>query len=139
MLFEIMQHINNFFVAGGYEGEIKIQDGDITPNPELLSEQYFLIQGSVLNDGVYQHPAEELEDEAFNGIVAKLAIPKPFLSLVDDIAAWAEKYKDVTESPYTSESFGGYSYTKSNGNGQETGVNGWQKVFSDRLNKWRKL
>lgn len=137
MLFEIMQHINNFFVADGYEGEIAIQDGEIIPDPELLTEQYFLIQGSILNDGVYQYPAEDLEDETFNGIVAKLAIPKPFLSLADDITAWVEKYKDVTESPYTSESFGGYSYTKSNG--QETGGNSWQSVFSVRLNQWRKL
>ena len=41
------------------------------------------------------------------------------------------------ESPYTSESFGGYSYTKAtDANGAPIG---WQKAFASRLNKWRKL
>ena len=56
----------------------------------------------------------------------------------DNVELWREKYGAVMDSPYTSESFGGYSYTKANGAGDSTGSGGWQAAFRARLNPYRK-
>ena len=70
-----------------------------------------------------------------------MAVPAEFLSLVADIKAWVDKYGGVdseAQSPFQSESFGGYSYSKgttSNGDSNAT----WKTVFGARLNKWRKV
>jgi hypothetical protein len=53
-------------------------------------------------------------------------------------AEW-EKYGKAAESPYVSESFGGYSYTKSGGYEADGGVNNWVTAFKTRLAQWRKL
>ena len=66
-------------------------------------------------------------------------MPKAVVSLAGEIAAWQEKYKDTVDSPYTSESFGGYSYSKASGAGDSTGCGGWQSAFRARLNPYRKL
>ena len=79
-----------------------------------------------------------LEDETFDGSIWALAIPKAVVDLAGEIAAWQEKYGAVTASPYTSESFAGYSYTKSGG-ADAGGSGGWQAAFRARLNPYRKL
>ena len=57
------------------------------------------------------------------------------ITLSEEIAAWNEK--NGTPGPYTSESFGGYSYSKAtNASGV---VVGWQDVFKSRLNAWRRI
>ena len=82
---------------------------------------------------------EPLEDETFTGAVWALAVPKAVVELAGEIATWQEKYRVVIESPYTSESFAGYSYTKASGAGDSTGSGGWQAAFRARLNPYRKL
>ena len=73
--------------------------------------------------------------ETFDGVVWALAVPKSVISLADEIAAWNEK--NGTPGPYTSESFGGYSYSKAT-NASGVAV-GWQDVFKSRLNAWRRI
>ena len=68
-----------------------------------------------------------------------IARTKAVVELADEIAAWREKYGAVMDSPYTSESFGGYSYSKASGAGDSTGSGGWQSAFRARLNPYRKL
>ena len=71
-----------------------------------------------------------------------LAKDKENLEVIsEEIKEWRKKYKDVINSPYTSESFGGYAYTKSGGVSVSgsAGVVTWQSVFKSRLNEWRKL
>lgn len=80
-----------------------------------------------------------LEDETFQGAIWALAVPKAVVELAGDIEAWQEKYSAVMNSPYTSESFGGYSYTKASGAGDSTGSGGWQAAFRARLDPYRKL
>ena len=47
------------------------------------------------------------------------------------------KYGEKSLSPYQSESFGGYSYTKASAsNGDQVD---WKTVFRSRLNRWRKI
>ena len=140
MIEQICAFIHNFFVANRYRGTFQIQGGTIDL-PQLVGGQYFRIVGSRLNDGVYTYPPSDLADETFDGVVYDMRPPKLFLTLCSDVEAWQEKYGEQAESPYQSESFGGYSYTKASGanaNGT-TAAAGWQSAFKARLNEWRKL
>lgn len=132
MLETVLMYLNNWFVVGRYDDTYTIEDGGITL-PFLVDGQYFRIVGSLFNDGVYQYPAE-LTDETFDGSVWALAIPKALLSTVDEITAWTAKNGD--SGPYTSESFGGYSYSKAT-NSKGLAV-GWRDVFAAQLAPWKK-
>ena len=141
MLEQVLMHLKNWFLVPGgiHEGTYTIEDGGITL-PFLANGQYFRICGSVFNDGLHQYPAVDLTDETFTGSVWALAVPNAVVTLSIDIAAWEEKNGEAVLSPYTSESFGGYSYTKaSGGNADTSAVTGWQDAFRGRLNDWRKL
>lgn len=141
MLEELMRECRNWFKVpdGAYSGTFTIKDGSIAL-PFLAVGQYFRIIGSVFNDGVYRYGADSLTDETFNGVVWALSVPAAFVSLADDVEAWRNKYENAANSPFQSESFAGYSYTKSSASGNSGGsVTGWQSVFAARLNKWRKI
>lgn len=140
MLEQVLSEIHNWFQRDIVSGTYTIQDGGITL-PFLRDGQYFRIMGSVFNDGLhrYRTDMEPLEDETFTGAVWALAVPKAVVELAGEIATWQEKYRVVIESPYTSESFAGYSYTKASGAGDSTGSGGWQAAFRARLNPYRKL
>lgn len=139
MLEQILTHVNNWFVVGIYDGEFTVEDGSITL-PFLQDGQYFRVIGSVFNDGLHKYPTENLLDETFCGTVWALAIPPAVLSLSEDVQKWQEKHGDAVLSPYTSESFGGYAYTKASaGKPGTVGVAGWQDAFRSRLNDFRKL
>ena len=132
MLETVLMYLNNWFIVGRYDDTYTIEDGGITL-PFLVDGQYFRIVGSLFNDGVYQYPAE-LTDETFDGSVWALAIPKALLSTVEEITAWTAKNGD--SGPYTSESFGGYSYSKAT-NSKGLAV-GWRDVFAAQLSPWKK-
>ena len=138
MLTEICAELRNYFEVpnGRHFGKFEISGGSIAPLDFLQDGQYFRIVGSVFNDGVYQYPATSLTDEAFDGAVWEMAVPPTLIS----IAAEIEEYNNSDAgkaSPYTSENFGGYSYTKAT---DASGAPiGWKKAFASRLNQWRKL
>ena len=132
MLETVLMYLNNWFVVGRYDDTYTIEDGGIAL-PFLQNGQYFRIVRSLFNDGVYQYPAE-LTDETFDGSVWALAIPKALLSTVEEITAWTAKNGD--SGPYTSESFGGYSYSKAT-NSKGVAV-GWRDVFAAQLAPWKK-
>lgn len=132
MLETVLMYLNNWFVVGRYDDTYTIEDGGITL-PFLVNGQYFRIVGSLFNDGVYQYPAD-LTDETFDGSVWAMAIPKALLSTVEEITAWTAKNGDG--GAYTSESFGGYSYSKAT-NSKGIAV-GWRDVFSAQLSPWKK-
>lgn len=139
MLEQVLRHLNNWFLVEIREGTFTVENGSIAL-PFLQVNQYFRICGSVFNDGLHQYPATDLMDETFTGTVWALAVPKAVVTLSEDIAAWEEKNGGAVLSPYTSESFGGYSYTKASGGKDDTSaVTGWQDAFRGRLNDWRKL
>ncbi len=149
MLTEICQYLKNWFDREKHIGAITISGGSITcdgTDVSILDGQYFRIIGSVLNDGVHKYPDSAMTDESFDGAVWSMAIPPAFLSLVEDITAWCDKYGSVDGSalsPFASESFKGYSYTKASGG--STGGNTassaatWQGAFAARLAPWRKI
>lgn len=138
MLEQVLRHLNNWFLVEIHEGTFTVENGSITL-PFLLTNQYFRICGSVFNDGLHQYPATDLTDETFAGTVWALAVPKAVVALSEDIAAWQEKNGEAVASPYQSESFGGYSYTKRSAGNDSGTLNGWQDAFRGRLNDWRKL
>lgn len=137
MLEQILRHLNNWFLVERYEGGFAVEDGSITL-PFLKSGQYFRIMGSLFNDGLYQYPVDGLTDESFDGTIWALAVPKAVVDMAEDIASWQKKYGDTAASPYTNESFGGYSYSKGSAS-KSDGVVSWQSAFRDRLNDWRRL
>ena len=137
MLTELCAELRNWFVVpdGVHIGTYTISGGSIAL-PFLVSGQYFRIVGSVFNDGVYQYGAAELADETFDGAVWALSLPPDLIALSAEIEEY-NKSEVGKPSPFTAESFGGYSYTKAtDANGVPIG---WQKAFASRLNKYRKL
>ena len=143
MLTELCAELKNYFlrdrVADIHYGEYTIS-GESIDLPFLLNGQYFRIVGSVLNDGVYQYPADGLADEEFTGAVWAMAVPPAVVALAADIEAWNTANAEALASPYTSESFGGYSYTKASGSSNNgSGGYTWRDQFASRLAKWRRL
>lgn len=144
MLTEICHELNNYFdsMQPVFMNDFVVSGGQLDIADKIQMGQYYRIRGSVFNDGVYLHDGKEtLKDENFNGTVNLMAVPKEFLDLVAEITAWQDKYGGLDSqaiSPYNSESFGGYSYSKgTNADGSSAG--NWKNVFGARLNKWRKL
>lgn len=139
MLEQVLRELRNWFVVPGgvHTGAFTVEEGSIAL-PFLQNGQYFRICGSVFNDGLYRYPAADLVDERFDGAVWALAIPRQVISLADQISAWQTKNGEIVISPYTSESFGGYSYTKASTESVDSAA-AWQGVFRSRLDVWRKI
>ena len=138
MLTELCAHLRNYFEVpnGRHFGTFTISGGSIAPLDFLQEGQYFRIIGSVFNDGVHKYGESDLNNETFDGAVWAMAVPPAVVALSEEIKAYNDSDAGKA-SPYTSESFGGYSYTKAiDANGAPIG---WQKAFASRLNKWRKL
>lgn len=140
MLEQVLNHLHNWFEVGIHPGTYTILNGNIVL-PFLQSGQYYRIVGSIFNDGLYRYGTEneQLQNETFDGAIWALAIPKTVISLSDEISVWLDKYGSVIENPYTSESFGGYSYSKSGSMDDGAGSSSWQAAFRAQLNPWRKL
>lgn len=156
ILTELCQILRNWFDRGKekWHGKITIDDGDITVvtksgEPFALQDgQYFRIIGSLFNDGVHKYGDAEdvLTDETFEGSIWSMAVPPAVVALAAEIDEWIAKYGTIDSqamSPFNSESFGGYSYSKSAGgsaSGSGTGnPASWQAVYASRLNQWRKI
>ena len=148
MIGEICAEIKNYFVYEGdrYINDWMISDGQISPVVDFPTD-YIRIVGSRLNDGVYKvsdlvkHP---LKDEEFHGAIWIMSPPADFLALVDEISAWQEKNGSVDSnamSPFQSESFGGYSYSKASGGNSDSAssVPTWQSTYASRLKHYRRI
>lgn len=139
MLEQILDFIHNYFIKEVYRGTFKIENGILSVD-FLLDGQYFKINGSLLNEGIYQYPANDLKDEEFKGEIWSMAVPKSITDLAIEIEAWQNEYSDKLNSPFQSESFGGYSYSKASGTDSKgNSLTTWQGVFGSRLNAYRKL
>lgn len=146
MLNELCKELKNWFEYAKFFGDFTISD-NILEGPYALNEnQYFRIVGSIFNDGIYKYDDNlELIDESFSGAIWAMAVPKEVIALADNIKAWKDKYQTVDSvamSPFNSESFGGYSYSKSSGGSSSGNVDlsgTWQGAFADELNRWRKI
>lgn len=155
MLEQLLAYLHNWFrvrdsVDGKHPGTYKVENGGIVL-PFIQNGQYFRIIGSALGqDGLYIYGESikdgdgndaDLTDETFDGSVWALAIPKAVIALSKEIAEWQEKYGATVASPFSSESFGGYSYTKPTMADASSGSTaaGWEGAFKSRLNQYRKI
>jgi hypothetical protein len=139
MLEQILDFIHNYFIKEVYRGTFKIENGILVVD-FLLDGQYFKINGSLLNEGIYQYPINDLKDEEFKGEIWSMAVPKSITDLAIEIEGWQREYGDKLNSPFQSESFGGYSYSKASGTDSKgNSLTTWQGVFGSRLNAYRKL
>lgn len=141
MLTELCGVLRNWFETDKISGTYTVKNGSVAL-PFLQNGQYFRIVGSVFNDGVHRYPTYALTDETFDGAIWPMAVPPAVLQLEMDIKAWQEKNGEAAASPFMSESFGGYSYSKAStgtsGSGSGTIIT-WQTAFKARLHQWRKI
>lgn len=148
MLTQICAEIKNYFSneEDRIIGDFEIVDSNITPSISIQDGQYYRIVGSVFNDGVHKYGDESdvLKDEAeFHGAVWLMRVPQDFIDLANAIETWQKAYEGAESpnmSPYQSESFGGYSYTKKSGSGANGNGNySWKDAFASQLNRYRKI
>ena len=147
IIFRVCSYLRNWFDRNQphYSGTVTITNGALSETYGLKAGQYFRIVGSSLNDGIYQYPVTALHDEEFNGSIIGMAIPPAVIAIMDKIEAWETKYADVNGvnmSPFNSESFGGYSYSKSSGGAGDSTKDKsgtWQGAFGAELQPWRKI
>lgn len=147
MLSEICAEIKNYFVYENdkYIGDWTIKDGVIIPSIDFPTD-YIRVVGSRLNDGVHKLSDENdtFNDESFHGAIWIMSPPNHFLALVEEIESWQEKNgtaSSINMSPFQSESFGGYSYSKATGSGASGGssVPTWQSQYASRLKLYRRI
>ena len=148
MLGEICADIKNFFTYKDdiHVGDFVIESGTISPALDIPTD-YIRIVGSRLNDGVHKRGENgfQLVDEAFHGAIWIMSPPADFLALAAEIEAWQDKNGGIDSaamSPFNSESFGGYSYSKSGGSaagGSSSAGASWQSAFSTRLKIYRRI
>lgn len=140
---EICGFLHNWFtVPGGvHVGTYTVVDGALEL-PFLQNGQYYRIIGSVFNDGIHRYGAldDKLASERFHGAVWALAVPQAVISITKEIEEWNAQNAATVASPYQSESFGGYSYSKAapSGSGEQQTLT-WRNVFAAKLARWRKL
>ena len=147
MIGEICAELKNYFTydADKHIGDFTISNSAISPSFDLPTD-YIRIVGSRLNDGVHKkkNGSFQLVDESFHGGIWVMSPPADFLALVAEIEAWQAKYGGVSSenmSPFQSESFGGYLYSKSSGgsaSGGGSSVSTWQSTYASRLNMYRR-
>lgn len=157
LLEEVLYHLHNWFARTKWSVRGCVISGGALPESVtamIPRGAFYRIEGSLLNDGLHvagsgdadEGDVDSLEDETFDGRVTLCAIPKALLALVEEISEWQEKNGEIMEGPYTSESFGGYTYkvkTSSDFGFSQSGgsstLSGWRLVFRDRLNPWRRM
>ena len=134
---DLCDKLNNYFEREIHTGTFAVENGSISL-PFLINGQYFRVVGSVLNDGVYKYPCSGLTDESFRGEVWAMGVPPALVALLAEINEWQTKYGETVQNPYDSESFAGYSYSKSK-DSQTGGAVTWQSAFRSQLSRWRKI
>lgn len=138
ILEDVLGYIHNWFVRDTIPvDDCTIEDGALPGSVPIPDGVWYRIQGSYLNEGMHLKGDDNLTDETFSGTITTHVIPAPLLAVCEEVSEWHAKYGAESNSPYQSESFGGYSYTKASGSGEASG--GWQSAFGGRFRKWRKL
>lgn len=147
MISEICAELHNYFLRDYispeqyiHEGVFVIANGEIQSLPFLADGQYYRIIGSRFNDGVWRYgaAATRLTDETFEGTIWEMFIPPEFVSLSNEIDAWNAANAAIIASPFQSESWAGYSYTKASGADGRLSTD-WRTHFDSRLKRWRRL
>lgn len=150
MLTELCKELNNYFCEYKeiVHGRFSVVEGKLTPHVSLLDGQYFRITESVFNDGVYKYTEElQLKDEPeFNGAVWMMKVPQDVVELAEKISEWRTKNESLDSdnmSPFQSESFFEYSYSKGSsgqsGSGAGATAVNWRSQFARDLDAYRRV
>ena len=154
MISEVCAELRNYFLRDYinpehyiHYGSFVIANGEMQSLPFLKENQYYRIVGSTFNDGVYQYHDPErsresgtMTSEEFDGAIWEMFVPPDFIALVSEIQQWTANNANVINSPYQSESFGGYSYSLKGGNDADKSSAGtWQSQFASRLKPYRRI
>ena len=135
---DFCEEVNNYFDQVRIFGTFEIKNGSLDlSDSDVKNGQYIRIVGSTFNDGVHPYPVYGLKDEKFRGAVWAMAVPSSVIAQITEINQWEATNQSTLNSPYQSESFGGYSYTLKTENA-EGGLN-WQTHFRRKLDRWRKI
>lgn len=140
-LTELCQELRNWFCddEDKHIEDFTIVGGTISPPVDIKDGQFYRIVGSYFNDGVHKS-TDELKDDSFHGGIWLMRVPPEVVSLLNDIKDYEAKYGATNISPFQSESFAGYSYSKAaKGSGNSGSTVTWRDAFKSRLNKWRKI
>lgn len=140
MINEICLEIKNFFTKeeDKHIGDFSIVNGQLAPSLDIEPTRLIRIVGSAYNDGVH-YSNELLNDEEFHGGVWVMSPPPDFLNLCEEIEKWQDKngaVDSIAMSPFNSESFGGYSYTKATS--ESNNSTDWKTAYKSRLNIYRR-
>ena len=140
---DFCDEVNNWFDVDRQFGTFSVADGKLIGVNGLLENQFFRIIGSIFNDGVYKNDSELnlIDEPEFDGAIWLMAVPPNVIDLIASMNKWLDDNASIIDSPYTSESFGGYSYSKG-GSGSGGDANGnitWQSHFASSLNRYRKI
>ena len=136
-------NLKNYFISDFdkdiHLGEYRISGNNIENVDFLAQNQYFRIVGSIFNDGVYKLDNKlTLVDETFKGAVWAMSVPPDFIEAVKEAEDYLSSHPFGIE--YQSETFGGYSYTRSSN--QKSLSNGFwylPNTISTKLNRYRRL
>lgn len=156
-LTDLCERLRNWFDVRRHFGTFTIENGTIDLDFIREGRFYRLIGGGYKNNGVFFYNGERLEyikeiyhkndgsldikydeteDETFTGAVWELDIKKSFIEFYATMCDWQKQNAKVLNSPFQSESFGGYSYSKVSGSNGALTV--WDNFASD-LARWQKL
>lgn len=141
VMMQVMDACRRHFIRSFYEREFDIVGGAIA-GIQPKAHELVIIKGSANHDGLWKVEAgaddsavlvdaDALGDETFVGKVFLVSPPLVFRDMCEGIDKWLEKNPD---SPMTSESFGGYSYTRATG---AHGAVTWQEAFAPALSMYR--
>ena len=148
MIDDVCAEVKNYFIREILINDYAVIGGVLTPSVNTEA-RYIRIVGSMKNDGVHDltDTKDTLTNEStFHGAVWIMAVPQDFIDLYGEIKDWQTAnggVNSVAMSPFQSESFGGYSYSKgaggSGGSGKQASIPTWQSMYASRLNKYRRV
>lgn len=114
------------------EGQFYRLIGDVTADGQCLYVDYVC----TYTDGNFKVYGAETAHGILNGAIWEMSVPTDFLELYEKMTAWEEKNADILNSPFQSESFGGYSYSRASGKNGSLTV--WDN-FADEIARYQKL
>lgn len=132
---ELCALTHNFFdraddpIAGEFAFEPDTVPAGVVPG------QYFLVCGSIFNDGVHKAGDGDLTAETFTGTVQPMRVPPAFVVLAQKITDYDARLP--SGGMYVSQSFNGWSGSMATGSDglPADGLTRYRK----EINQWRKL
>lgn len=144
MIEQVLRELNDYFFRSSCNGTNIAADGVTVDDVSAFTvNQYILVNGSRINDGVYKIKAivnadkklmaDGLQVESGEFNVYGLAIPKAVLDLATEIEAYIAKNPDGIAA----ETLGDYSVTYGGGRGSNDFS--WKSVYRSRLAAFRQV